>query len=173
MNSPMLRVGAPAFWAVSSIAQDWPFSATKMLLKSCSQINSAIPRLDFASRLRFLWRAVMSVCVESHPPEIAGRVAANNRFALVKAACTPASRLMRAAWLWLVAVICLTAAAAGITAAEGFFPIGIEHLTASVESVSPVSALFPVPKGSAPITTATVQTVVLRGQPPSRAGRHL
>jgi hypothetical protein len=115
----------------------------------------------------------MSVCVESHPPEIAGRVAANNRFALVKAACTPASRLMKAAWLWLVAVICLTAAAAGITAAEGFFPIGIEHLTASVESVSPVSALFPVPKGSAPITTATVQTVVLRRQPPSRVGRHL
>jgi hypothetical protein len=114
----------------------------------------------------------MSVCVENHPPEIAGLVAANNGFALVEAAFTPASRLMRAASLWLVAVICLTAAAAGITAAGGFSPTRIDGLTASAEPVSPVPALS-VLEGSAPTTLPTVQIVVLRGQPPSRVGRHL
>jgi hypothetical protein len=108
----------------------------------------------------------MSGCVENHPPEIAGLVAANNGFALVEAACTPAARLVRAASLWLVAVICLTAAAAGITAAGGFSPSRIDDLTASAEPVFPVEMC-------APITTPIVQTVVLRGQPPSRVGRHL
>jgi hypothetical protein len=114
----------------------------------------------------------MSVRLENQPPEIAGQVAADNGFALVAAACIPASRLIRTVSLWLVALICLTAAAAGITAAGGFSPIGIEDLTASAEPVSPVPALS-VPERSAPITTPIVQTVVLRGQPPSRVGRHL
>jgi hypothetical protein len=113
----------------------------------------------------------MSVRLENHSPEIAGLVAANNGFALVEAACTPASRLIRAASLWLVAVICLTAAAAGITAAGGFSPT-IDDLTASAEPVSPVPALS-ILERSAPTATPTVQTVVLRGQPPSRVGRHL
>ena len=114
----------------------------------------------------------MSACVENHRPEIAGRVAANNGFALVEAACNPAPRLVGAASLWWVAVICLTAAAAGITAAGGFSPTRIDDLTASAQPVSPVPALTLLEK-SAPITTPTVQTVVLRGQPPSRVGRHL
>src|SRR5437764_1427880 len=115
---------------------------------------------------------MMSVCVENHPPEIAGLVAANNSFALVEAACTPASRLIRTVSDWLVAVICLTAAAAGITAAGGFSPTGIEDLTVSAEPAPPVPPLSDL-EGSAPTTTPTLQTVLLRGQPSSRAGRHL
>jgi hypothetical protein len=84
----------------------------------------------------------MSGCVEKHPPEIAGLVAANNGLALVETACTPASRLVRAASFWWAA------------------------------SAKPV---FPVPtltlEKSAPSQPPTVQTVVLRGQPPSRVGR--
>jgi hypothetical protein len=115
----------------------------------------------------------MSVCVENRPPEIAGLVAAKNGFALVEAACTPASRLIQTALLCLIAVICLTAAAAaGITAAGGFSPTGIDDLTASAEPVAPVPVPS-VPGWNATITTPTVQTVVLRGQPPSRAGGHL
>ena len=112
----------------------------------------------------------MSVRLENHSPEMAGLVAANNGFALVEAACMPASRLISTASLWLVTVICLTAAAAGITAAGGFSPTGIDDLTASVEPVPPVPALS-ILERSAP--TPTVQTVVLRGQPASRVGRHL
>ena len=114
----------------------------------------------------------MSVRLENHSPEMAGLVAANNGFALVEAACMPASWLISTASLWLVTVICVTAAAAGITAAGGFSPTGIDDLTASAEPVSPVPALS-ILERSGPITTPTVQTVVLRGQPASRVGRHL
>jgi hypothetical protein len=114
----------------------------------------------------------MSVRLENHSPEIASLVAANSGCALVEAACIPASGLIRTASLWLVVVICLTVAAAGITAAGGFSPTGIDDLTASAEPVSPVPALS-ILERSAPITSPTVQTIVLRGQPASRVGRHL
>ena len=113
----------------------------------------------------------MSVRLDNRTPEIAGLIA-DNGCAPVEAACAPASGLIRTASLWFAAVICLTAAAAGITAAGGFSPTGIDDLTASAEPVSPVPALS-ILERSGPITTPTVQTVVLRGQPASRVGRHL
>ena len=81
-------------------------------------------------------------------------------------------RRISIAFAVFVAAVCLTAAAAGITAAGGFSPTGIDDLTASAEPVSPVPALS-ILERSGPITTPTVQTVVLRGQPASRVGRHL
>src|SRR4030081_1937520 len=116
--------------------------------------------------------SMMAANVENHSPEMSGLLAANSGFALVEAAFIPVSLRIRPATLWLVAVISLgsLATAAGVTVA-GDLPA-----MAAVGELRGAVAIPAAPASSTAERTASTKNpsvlpVVLRGQPPSGAGR--
>ena len=120
-----------------------------------------------------IWESTMSAGIDQQSPEITGLAAANNSLALVDAAFMPTARLRRPATLWFLAVVSLgAAAAAGVTVAGGLSTAGISEPSVSAGTSSAItvsSTADQVPPGM----YSAVQTVILRGQPPTKAGRHL
>ena len=126
----------------------------------------------------------MSAGFQSRFPETAGLAAAKSGFGLVEGAFFPVPRPMKPAAFWLLAVLSCgaVAVAAGITIGDdvsllplngGVSPIAVGEPPTDAEAPSS----FP-PGSSIPVETSTgtnspLQTVVLRGQPPSKIGRHL
>ena len=125
----------------------------------------------------------MSAGFQSQFPETAGLAAANSGFGLVEGAFFPVPRPMKPAAFWLLAVLSCgaVAVAAGITIGDdvsllplnsGVSPIAVGEPPIAAEAPS----LVPSSSITAEASTGTnlpVQTVVLRGQPPSKIGRHL
>src|SRR5205814_211420 len=114
----------------------------------------------------------MTASVEKHSPEMSGLLAASSGFALVEAAFIPVSLRLRPAALWFIAVISLgaLATAAGVTLA-GDFPAmaAIAELPATAEAMPAVPASSMAERPAA-MKNLSVEPVVLRGHPPSRAG---
>ena len=120
---------------------------------------------------------------ESQSPETAGLAAAKSGFGLVEGAFLPAPRLVGAASLWLLAVLSFgaVAVAAGITIGDDVSPLELDsRVSAIAVGGPPIAAEAPSlnPASSIAVEASTgtnlpVQTVVLRGQPPSKIGRHL
>ena len=114
----------------------------------------------------------MTMSVENLSPESAGLLAARSGFALVEEAFIPMSLRIKPVALWFVAVISLgaLAAAAGLTAAGDLPVVAVaDELPAVAEAIAPA----PVQSAAARAASAkrvSVLPVVLRGQPPSRAG---
>jgi hypothetical protein len=117
--------------------------------------------------------SMMAANVENHSPEMSGLLAANSGFALVEAAFIPVSLRIRPATLWLVAVISLgsLATAAGVTVA-GDLPAmaAVGELPAATVAI-PAAPASSTAERTASTKNPSVLPVVLRGQPPSGAGR--
>ena len=127
----------------------------------------------------------MSAGFESQSAETAGLAAAKSAFGLVEGAFLPTPRLIGgAASLWLFAVFSFgaVAVAAGITIGDDVSPLPLNSGVSPIAVGGPPTdaeapSSFP-PGSSIPVETSTwtnspLQTVVLRGQPPSKIGRHL
>ena len=124
----------------------------------------------------------MSAGFESQSAETAGLAAAKSAFGLVEGAFLPTPRLIGgAASLWLFAVFSFgaVAVAAGITIGDDVSPLPLNSGVSPIAvGEPPITAEAPslVPASAAEASTGAnlpVQTVVLRGQPPSKIGRHL
>ena len=109
----------------------------------------------------------MAANVEKPSPEMSGLLAANSGFALVEAAFSPVSLLVKPAMLWFAAVISVSAlaAAAGVTIA-GDLPLmaAVGEPPVAAETVSPV-ATPSIPEPTPSIKKTGALPVVLRGQP--------
>ena len=126
----------------------------------------------------------MSAGFESQSAETAGLAAAKSAFGLVEGAFLPTPRLIGgAASLWLFAVFSFgaVAVAAGITIGDDVSPLplnsGVSPIAVGEPSIAAEAPpLVPASSITAEATAGAnlpVQTVVLRGQPPSKIGRHL
>jgi hypothetical protein len=125
----------------------------------------------------------MSSGFESQSLETAGLNAAKIGFGIVEGAFLPVPRLIGPASLWLLAVFSFgaVAVAAGITIGEDVSLLGLDSGISPIAVGGPPIAaeapsLVPASSIAAEASTGTnlpVQTVVLRGQPPSKIGRHL
>jgi hypothetical protein len=125
----------------------------------------------------------MSAGFESQSPETAGLNAAKIGFGIVEGAFLPVPRLIGPASLWLLAVLSFgaVAVAAGITIGEDVSLLGLDSGISPIAVGGPSIAaeapsLVPASSIAAEASTGSnlpVQTVVLRGQPPSKIGRHL
>jgi hypothetical protein len=125
----------------------------------------------------------MSVGFENDFPETVGLSAAQSGFGLIEAAFLPVPRLIGPASLWPVAVSFFgaIAVAAGMTIGDDVSPLSLNSgVSPIVVGGPPISAeavsVVPAPRTEMEARTGTnspVQTVVLRGQPPSKVSRHL
>jgi hypothetical protein len=127
----------------------------------------------------------MSVGFENDFPETVGLSAAQSGFGLIEAAFLPVPRLIGPASLWPVAVsffgAVAVAVAAGMTIGDDVSPLSLNSgVSPIVVGGPPISAeavsVVPAPRTGMEARTGTnspVQTVVLRGQPPSKVSRHL
>lgn len=124
----------------------------------------------------------MSVGFETQSPETVGLAAAKSGFGIVEGAFLPVPRLVGPAALWPLAVLSFgaIAIAAGITIGDdvsllplnrSVSPIAVGEPAIAATAPSPV----PAPSTEEPSTGTNlrVQTVVLRGQPPSKVSPHL
>ena len=126
----------------------------------------------------------MSAGFQSQFPETAGLAAANSGFGLVEGAFFPVPRPMKPAAFWLLAVLSCgaVAVAAGITIGDdvsllplnsGVSPIAVGGPPTDAEAPSSFPPGSSIPVETSTWTNSPLQTVVLRGQPPSKIGRHL
>jgi hypothetical protein len=120
---------------------------------------------------------------QQQSPEIMGLLAANSGFGLLEPAFLPVPRLIRSASLWFLAAFSLGAVsvASGITVIDdvspiagsnGVSPIAVGEPASSADALS-LGAVSSTAEEIRPSLNLPVQTVVLRGQPPSKVGRHL
>ena len=125
----------------------------------------------------------MSAGFESQSAEAAGLAAAKSAFGLVEGTLLPTPRLRGPASLWLFAVLSFGAVAvtAGVSIGDdvsaaaldsGVSPIVVGGPPIAAEAPS-LSSASSIPAEASTGTNWPVQTVVLRGQPPSKIGRHL
>jgi hypothetical protein len=120
---------------------------------------------------------------QQQSPEIMGLLAANSGFGLLEPAFLPVPRLIRSASLWFLAAFSLGAVsvASGIPVIDEVSPIagsnGVSPIPVGEPESSADALSFGVVSSTAeeirPSLNLPVQTVVLRGQPLSRVGRHL
>lgn len=126
---------------------------------------------------------IMSAGFEHDFPETVGLTAAKSGFGLIEAAILPVPRLIGPASLWPIAISFFgaVAVAAGITIGgdvsplplnSGVSPIAVGEPPIPAEAPSVVPATSTAAETST-VTNSPVQTVVLRGQPPSKVSRHL
>ena len=126
---------------------------------------------------------IMSVGFEHEFPETVGLTAAKSGFGLIEAAILPVPRLIGPASLWPVAISFFGAVvvAAGITIGDEVSPLPVNSGVSPIAVGEPpilaeAPSVVPAPSTGVEASTGTklpVQTVVLRGQPPSKVSRHL
>ena len=126
---------------------------------------------------------IMSVGFEHEFPETLGLTAAKSGFGLIEAAILPVPRLIGPASLWPLAISFFgaVAVATGITIGDDVSPLPLNNGVSPIAVGEPpipaeAPSVVPAPSTAAQASTVTnspVQTVVLRGQPPSRVSRHL
>ena len=125
----------------------------------------------------------MSVGFDNQLSDTVGLTVAKSGFGLIEAGFLPVPRLIGPASLWPVAISLfgVVAIAAGITIGDEVSPLPLNSgVSPIVVGEPPITAEAPsvVPAPSTGVeawtgTKSPVQTVVLRGQPPSKVSRHL
>jgi len=110
---------------------------------------------------------------EKQSPESAALAAASG-LGLVEVAFLPVSWLIGPASLWSIAIVSLTAlaVAGAVIVAQGVSPSPRTEAASSV-NVSPIVSASSPSEETRPGSNLPLQTVVLRGQAPSKVGPHL